>query len=39
MIYFCFLLSSRLGNGVPKVTKLVLETHALCKKNDIGYVK
>ena len=38
MKYFCFLLYSRLGKGVPMVTKLVLEIHALCNKNEIGYV-
>ena len=32
MKYFCFLPYSRLGNGVPMVTKLVLEIHALCIK-------
>ena len=39
MKYFCFLLYSRCGNGVPMVTKLVLEIHALCNKNEISYVK
>ena len=33
------LLYSRLGNCVPMVTKLVLEMHALCKKNEKSYVK
>ena len=37
--YFCFLLYSRLGNGAPLVTKLVLEIHKLCNKNEISYVK
>ena len=36
MKYFCFLLYSRLGNGVPMVIKLVLEIHALCNKNEIS---
>ena len=26
---------SRLGNGVPMVTKLVLKIYALCNKNDV----
>ena len=39
MKYFCFLVYSRLGNCVPMVTKLVLEMHALCKKNEKSYVK
>ena len=40
MRYFGFLLLySRLGIGVPLVTKLVLEIHALCNKNEISYVK
>ena len=38
MKYFCFLLYSRLGNGVPMVTKLVLKIHALCNKNEISKV-
>ena len=37
--YFCFLLYIRLGNCVLMVTKLVLEMHALCKKNEKSYVK
>ena len=39
MKYFYFLLYSRLGNGVPMVTKLYLEIHALCNKNEINYAK
>ena len=39
MKYFCFLLYSRLENGVPMVTKLVLEIHALCNKNEISYAE
>ena len=38
MKYFCFLLYSRHGYGVPMVTKLVLEIHPLCNKNEISYV-
>ena len=38
MKYFCFLLYSRLGNGVPMVAKLVLKIHAICNKNEISYV-
>ena len=36
MKYCCFLGYSRLGNGVPMVTKLVLEIHAICNKNEIS---
>ena len=40
MKYFCFLLYSRLGNAwCTYVTKLVLEIHALCNKNEMSYVK
>ena len=39
MKYFCFLLYSRLGNGGPMVTKLVLEIHTLFNKNEISYVE
>ena len=39
MEYFCFLSYSRLGNGVPMVTKLVLKIHALCNKNEVSHVK
>ena len=38
-IFLFPILYSRLGNGVPMVTKLVLEVHALCNKNEISYVK
>ena len=38
MKYFCFLPYRRLKNGVRMVTKLVLEIHALCNKNEISYV-
>ena len=34
-IFLFSTLYSRLGNGVPMVTKLVLEIHALCNKNEI----
>ena len=34
MKYLCFLLYSRLENGVPMVTKLVLEIQAKCNKNE-----
>ena len=39
MKYIYFVLYSRLGNGVPMVTKVVLEIHALCNKNEISYVE
>ena len=37
--FVCFLLYTILGNGVPMVTKLVLEKHAVCNKNGISFVK
>ena len=39
MKYFSSVQYSRLGNGVPMVTKQVLEIHALCNKNEITIVK
>ena len=38
MKYFCSVLFSRLGNGVPMVTELDLEIHALFNMNEISKV-
>ena len=39
MKYFCSVLYCRLANGVPMVTKSVIEKHALCNKKEISNVK